>query len=84
MRREAQARNPKPQASFDEGRPPPDFTDRIRDMDSGLAALRRPGMTRRLFPPELALQFALRAFEPVALRLREILAGAVDIESQHR
>src|SRR5258707_6380323 len=34
--------------------------------------------------PELPLQFALGPLQPVALRLRQALAGTVDIEGQHR
>ena len=34
--------------------------------------------------PERSLQFALGPLEPVALRLRQALAGAVDLEGQHR
>src|SRR6185437_10052011 len=35
-------------------------------------------------PPELMLQFGLGALQPMALGLRQGLAGAVDVEGQHR
>src|ERR1700716_601363 len=35
-------------------------------------------------PPKLMFQLDLRAFQPRTLRLRQRLAGAVDIKGQHR
>ena len=39
---------------------------------------------KRSFPPELALQLDLGAFQSRALRLGQVLAGAVDVEGKHR
>ena len=60
-----------------------------RSMDSLRSLSRiasRDDARRRMttIPSELMLQFHLRALQPRTLRLRQGLAGAVDIEGQHR
>src|ERR1700754_1467217 len=50
------------------------------ESDTGVARAPLAG----LFPPELMLQLHLRPFQPRALRFRQGLAGAVDVEGQHR
>src|SRR5258707_6331349 len=53
-------------------------------MDTGGYRARRSPGRRELFLPELVLQLHLRALQPGALRLWQGLAGAIDIEGQHR
>src|SRR5260370_8026060 len=54
------------------------------NMDTGGYGSRRSPGRRELFLPELMLQFHLRTLEPRALGFWQGLAGAIDIEGQHR